>query len=347
MGWIIAAILLVCLIVSSVFIVKTIKEKKRVQYELEHKFQDYIKARVRAVEEKENERREELHRDYEQDVKDLEHQKTLKKLTIDSELSYLKNEVEKKRTELEAEKSKINEVIASSQRVVEAEVQAFKKEQMAIARDEISEKTLRENNDFLALIASHREFQMKAEDEEAEIREQLEDFRKRREAINEAILREKKVQEQENFYKIVLTNDDLEDMEMLRGIIPRMRNRDIIPKLIWESILRRPTQEMIKRVTQNRDISGIYKVTYIKTGESYIGKSTNIRARWTNHCKTAIGLEAAASSTFHTRLARDGVENYTWEILEEVAPDKLSEREKYYIELYGTKDNGMNIKEGG
>lgn len=347
MGWIIATILLACLIYSSITLIKTSKEKKEIETDRENNYQGYIKERVHAIEQKEKERREELQRDYEKDTKLLEQQKTLKALTLESELSRLKGEVEKKKTELMAEKSKINEVVNSGKRVIEAELAAFKKEQIAAATEEIDTKVSLENDNFLALVASHSDFLREAEEEETQIREQLEDFRKRREAINEAILRERQLQEQEEFYKIVLTSDDLDDMKMLQSIAPRMKRREIIPKLIWESILRRPTQEMIKRVTQNRDISGIYKVTYIKTGEAYIGKSTNIRSRWTNHCKTAIGLEAAASSTFHTRLARDGLENYTWEILEEVVPDKLNEREKYYIELYGTKNNGMNIKEGG
>ena len=92
-------------------------------------------------------------------------------------------------------------------------------------------------------------------------------------------------------------------------------------------------------------MAAIYKITYIKTGESYIGKTTDIKTRWQNHCKTAIGLEAAASSTFHTRLAADGIENYTWEIIEKIPKEKLGEREKYWIDFYETK-NQLNMRKG-
>ena len=183
------------------------------------------------------------------------------------------------------------------------------------------------------------------EKEQLEILAELEDFRRRRAAINEAILRDKEIKEKEDFYRIILTENDLSDMKILEEIAPRMKNRDIIPKLIWDTILRRPVQEMIKRVTGGKEISGIYKITYTKTGESYIGKTTDIKTRWQNHCKTAIGLEAAASSTFHTRLASDGIENYTWEVIEEVSKDKLGEREKYWIDFYETK-NQLNMRKG-
>jgi group I intron endonuclease len=94
--------------------------------------------------------------------------------------------------------------------------------------------------------------------------------------------------------------------------------------------------EMIKRVTGGRDISGIYKITYLKTGEAYIGKTTNIKKRWGEHCKSSLDIGTIAHSSFHTRLKRDGLWNYTFEILEEVPKDKLTEREKFYISLYGT-----------
>jgi group I intron endonuclease len=117
----------------------------------------------------------------------------------------------------------------------------------------------------------------------------------------------------------------------------RLHNRDVIPKLIWELFIRRPTQEMIKRVTGGRDISGIYKITYKNTGEAYIGKTTSISTRWQNHIKTVIGLEGAARTTLHNRMAKDGLWNYTFEILAEVDKEHLSARESYYIDLYGTK----------
>ena len=102
---------------------------------------------------------------------------------------------------------------------------------------------------------------------------------------------------------------------------------------------------MIKRVTGGKDESGIYKITYKKTGEAYIGKTTSFSTRWQNHVKTSIGLDAAARATLHNRMAKDGLWNYTFEILERVDKDHLSAREAYYIDLYGTK-NQLNMKSG-
>lgn len=202
------------------------------------------------------------------------------------------------------------------------------------------------NAEYKQFESDQEEIKRKTLIEMGEIINLLDDYRSQREAVNLAILREKELKEKENFYKIVIPENDQEDIEVLKTIGPRLRNREALNKLIYDVFVKRPLSELIKRVTNGKEISGIYKITYIKTGEAYIGKTTNISTRWQNHIKTACGLEGAARTTFHNRLEQDGIWNYTFEILEEVPKDKLSEREKFYIELYGT-DTQLNMKKGG
>ena len=202
------------------------------------------------------------------------------------------------------------------------------------------------NAEYKQFESDQEEIKRKTLIEIEEIINLLDDYRSQREAVNLAILREKELKEKENFYKIVIPENDQEDIEVLKTIGPRLRNREALNKLIYDVFVKRPLNELIKRVTSGKEISGIYKITYIKTGEAYIGKTTNISTRWQNHIKTACGLEGAARTTFHNRLEQDGIWNYTFEILEEVPKDKLSEREKFYIELYGT-DTQLNMKKGG
>ena len=202
------------------------------------------------------------------------------------------------------------------------------------------------NAEYKQFESDQEEAKRKTLIEMGEIINLLDDYRSQREAVNLAILREKELKEKENFYKIVIPENDQEDIEVLKTIGPRLRNREALNKLIYDVFVKRPLNELIKRVTNGKEISGIYKITYIKTGEAYIGKTTNISTRWQNHIKTACGLEGAARTTFHNRLEQDGIWNYTFEILEEVPKDKLSEREKFYIELYGT-DTQLNMKKGG
>lgn len=178
-----------------------------------------------------------------------------------------------------------------------------------------------------------------------EIKKELQTFSEKRSAINEAIRRERELEEAENFYRIDVTQEDQEDIEVLNTIAPRLRNKEALNKLIYSVFIQRPMDEMIKRVTGGRDISGIYKITFLKTGEAYIGKTTNIKKRWSEHIKSALDIGTIAHSSFHTRLKKDGLWNYTFEILEEVPKENLTEREKFYIQLYGT-DTQLNMKVG-
>ena len=205
------------------------------------------------------------------------------------------------------------------------------------------------NNEFAArselLEEQFAEKQTKINTELAECENTLQQFKNIQAAVNEAVRRKKEIEENEIFYSIDVSETDQEDIAILQSMDARLHNRDVIPKLIWELFIRRPAQEMIKRVVGTEKVSGIYKITYKKTGEAYIGKTTDFSTRWQNHIKTAIGLEGAARSTLHNRMAKDGLWNYTFEILEEVDKDHLSAREAYYIDLYGTKTQ-LNMKEG-
>ena len=213
--------------------------------------------------------------------------------------------------------------------------------------DKVYRKALEEKYKNLEESAQ-QEFQAKQRsynNELSYLRRELEDFRSRRDAINEAIRRERELSEKEDFYKIKLTQSDIEDIKLLDSMKDSLCHKEVLPKVIWESIVRRPTNEMIKRVVGQK-IGGIYKITYIPTGEAYIGRTVNFKDRWQAHIQTALGMEKVASSTLHTHMARNGIWNYNFEILEEVPKDKQSEREKFYIDLYGTKKQ-LNIKAGG
>lgn len=200
-------------------------------------------------------------------------------------------------------------------------------------------KTIAEIEEFADEI-----FELKMK-EVGEASDKLQDFRSRLAAVNEAILREKEKEEKENFYRIVLSPSDKEDIIKLSEIRPRLNNKSALDKLLFDVFIKRPLGEMTKRITGGKSISGVYKITYIPTGESYIGKSVDINKRWTDHVKNAFGVGTIARSSLHVKMAEKGVDNFYFEIIEEVPRESLTEREKYYIDLYGTMSQ-LNMKRG-
>ena len=257
---------------------------------------------------------------------------------INEELQYLDKSIE--------EKQRFNESLL---KLREEELQRIidkkKEEKLKALEAEILLEKVKKDKE-LDVYGAHCNSQLDKMRQEIEsLQVVVDDYRAKRDAINEAVLREKQIQEQEEFYRICISNEAQQDIQVLEQIRNKLSNREALSKLIWEVFIQRPTTEMIKRVTAGRDVGGIYKITYLKTGEAYIGKTTSFKTRWINHIKTVVGLEGAAHSTLHTHMEKNGLWNYTFEILEEVAKDKQTEREKYYINLYGTI-NQLNMRKG-
>lgn len=179
-----------------------------------------------------------------------------------------------------------------------------------------------------------------------QLKKEIEEYRSKREVINQEILRSRAIEEQQDFYRIQLDDFSKQDIEVLNNVRQKLNKTDLLNKLIYENYIARPVKEMIKRVLEGKNPSGIYKVTNIKTGEIYIGKSVKTADRFSNHVKSAYGLEGVAESQFQRALKKYGVDNFTWELLEEVSKDNLSEAEKKWIEFYGTKEFGYNQRLG-
>ena len=195
-------------------------------------------------------------------------------------------------------------------------------------------------------MAVTKEENEKAEEELKRIFQTLEVERSKRDAINKEILRQRKIAEEQDFYKIRFTEADKKDIEILRPIAPRLQHPEVINKIIWTSYYQKPLAELRKRLLPNGDVSGIYKITRIKTNEIYIGQSTSIDRRFQDHVKTALGVGTLANSQFHRVMSEDGPENFYFEILEEVEKDKLRERESYYISWFKSDKFGLNTLSG-
>lgn len=84
---------------------------------------------------------------------------------------------------------------------------------------------------------------------------------------------------------------------------------------------------------------GIYKITNKLNGKSYIGATINIEGRFSEHKR--------GKSTFGKIILQIGVENFTFEIIEECSIEELETKEEYYVALYDSYNNGYNKTPGG
>ena len=152
---------------------------------------------------------------------------------------------------------------------------------------------------------------------------------------------------QKDYYRLAIPETDLSDIALLRDIQLKIKKVEVIDKVIYENFFRAAYNTLMAHICNSQaKISGVYKITDLKTGESYIGQSVDIKERLKTHIKTGLSSKPATNKLYKA-MKQDGVENFTFEVLEEVSRDMLNEREVYWIEFYKTREFGLNDTKGG
>jgi len=83
---------------------------------------------------------------------------------------------------------------------------------------------------------------------------------------------------------------------------------------------------------------GIYKITNPK-GQIYVGQSINIERRFKEYKRLA---KRSAGRKILNSLKGYGVENHTFEVIEECSKEQLHEREYYWKKYYTSVEDGLN-----
>lgn len=251
----------------------------------------------------------------------------------------------------------VEATINDKKKIVDVEIQAYREVETQKAATAVTQWAATARSQEEAKLCSYMDevalSKLKMQEELARTQQEidaakaeLDDYKKKQDAVNEAILRQRELEEKQDFYRVCLSEFTIEDITLLQEIRQKLHTSESLNKLIYEVYVSKAVQEMVKRVLQGDAPSGIYKITRMKTGEIYIGKSTNVKDRWQQHCKTVFGAGTIAHSILHTTMQKDGLQNFTFELVEEVPKEKLTEREKYWIDFYGSKKYGLNEKNG-
>lgn len=179
------------------------------------------------------------------------------------------------------------------------------------------------------------------------ISQELEELIMQRDALIEAHKNEEEIRLQQDFYKVILNENDLNDIKMLLSIEKFLNNKDPLYKLIWSNFYMIPVKDTLNRVIGKEKTSGIYKITNQIDGRIYIGQSVDLHTRLTNHIKAALGIGTIAHQLVHDAMATDGIENFTFEIVDRCPKDQLNKKEKLWIETYASNKYGYNRTAGG
>lgn len=186
------------------------------------------------------------------------------------------------------------------------------------------------------VIAAQKEVQEKRQKE-------IDAFKCSIDALIESSRRAESEEMKHGFYMIQFTAEDLEELKELQSIANRY-GRIAVPlrKAVWEIYYQKRVKDMINRVVGTGRVSGIYKITNIKNNRTYIGQAVDIGSRWTTHIKRVLGVETETTNKLYPAMRNEGLENFTFEIVE--ATDDLKNREAYWQEFYKVKEWGYNVR---
>ena len=149
---------------------------------------------------------------------------------------------------------------------------------------------------------------------------------------------------QKDFYRLNIPEDDLNEIAKIKEILPYLKNKEVLNKVLWKVYYEKPYTDLVGRVIGNKPKTGIYKITNIDNNMCYVGQSVNIAERWKQHIKRALGAEPLTQNKLYPAMAEDGVWNFTFEIVEVCEKAQLSEREQYWQKFFGAKEYGYSIK---
>lgn len=95
-------------------------------------------------------------------------------------------------------------------------------------------------------------------------------------------------------------------------------------------------------------VTGIYKITNLINGKSYIGQSINIEKRFQRHKQTAFNENNKHYNyPLYRAIRKYNIENFSFDVIEECSEHELDEKEIYYIKFYNTYGGGYNQDKGG
>lgn len=166
-------------------------------------------------------------------------------------------------------------------------------------------------------------------------------------AAKEAQLKELEIKEKERFYSLSLDEMDLHEAKILHSIESELRDPRPVKMIIWSTYYSKRANDMAARVLgTGTEVTGIYKITNKESGLSYIGQAKNIRERWRDHMKCGLGIDTPANNKLYQDMLKDGIDNFTFELIEKCPSNELDEKESFYIKLYQTKEYGYNNTAG-
>lgn len=299
--------------------------------------QQSLEERIEMIRYEENEREKDLNV-----VKDLiqenKHQVEL--------LSNQKRDLEERKSELNkdiaAQVDNIERLKSSYTTTEEEFKKKYMNERTTWLKDR-QEEYIKMQADFVEQFREQNKVKMTAAQE---LTEKLHELQSAADAAIEVAKRHAEGENFTRFHSLQMSPGALADVKKLEDIVPSVSKEagEAIAKVIWKVYYEKPLSDLLGRVIGDKTITGIYRITNTITQMCYVGQAVDIGDRWRQHIKRALNAEPRTQNKLYPAMYEAGIENWTFEIIEECTRDKLNEREDYWQDFYKAKEYGYSIK---
>ena len=255
-------------------------------------------------------------------------------------LSSKKTQLLKDINDWERENNLIKEKAKSQ---IDEQVKTYKEKVSYETQQYIQQLKEKENNEKVTFNIQISQHQFKLQ----EIKKELDKLKATRAAAHEALLKEQQIKDNKEQYCLIPNENDLDDIYKLQRIKKDLHKPRILSMLIWQTYWQPLAKKQFPQILGTAATkTGIYKITNLKTNDCYIGQSLDIYKRWCQHCKCGLGIDTPVGNKLYKAMFQYGLQNFTFELLEECSKETLNEKEKFFIELYDAKNFGYNSTGG-
>ena len=269
---------------------------------------------------------------------------------IQAELSDYKNKIEQTTIEYNARVQMTRDAEEQAGRTKRLLLQEYIEKEHALEVEferlredqqrEADAKQLQLEEDYLLLVQEKQE-------SINEVNKKLAALKATRDAAILAAKREQKVTDSPQVYNISLDVDDTSDIQYIQSIMSKLHNPTVLGKYIWTTYYQKKYKVLAANVLGEDVVCGVYKLTNQLTKECYVGQSKNCAKRWSEHLRCACGAAVASkSNALYDAMRRDGISNFSFELLEKCEPEDLDEKEAFFINLYSADTLGYNSTSG-
>ena len=287
----------------------------------------------------------------------------LKKIQVNEELQKQNQSIAEENEKLKQEKvehrAELAEILnrqANAQESINSAVEKYKEVKLSEAqllieqdiskeKDKFEEAKEEYQKEYLTTLQDYiKTFQNNIEKIKQETSLTQKEFDMWRSKLAAAVEDNKRDNIKDNYYRINLSKEDLKEIEKLREIIPSFKDPIALRKVIWKVYYENPTTSLIGRVVGKDIVCGIYKITNLCNGMTYVGQSVDIADRWRQHIKRGLGADPPTKNKLYPAMLEDGVENFSFEIVEKCSKESLNEREKFWQDYFHSQDYGYSIR---